>query len=190
MVERPEADQAVRARAFIAAQGVLLCLPGLPAVYFHSWIGSRAWKEGPALLGSNRAVNREKPPLDRVEAELEDPRSFRGRVYRLFGRFLAFRASEEAFAPAAPHRVLEAPGAVFAVIRGPAGDPEDPKGPDFAGARRVLCIQNLGPAPARFTADAPPFDALGPLSLEGWETRWIALGGGGDRREISSLGDE
>jgi sucrose phosphorylase len=179
--DRPGSDPESRARAFIAVQGVLLSLPGLPAVYFHSWIGSRAWKEGPALLGSNRAVNREKPPLDRLEAELEDPRSFRGRVYRLFGRFLEFRASEEAFAPATPHRIPEAAGAVFAVLRGP-----DPGGRDLK-TRRVLCIQNLGPSPARFTPDAPPFDSLGSLRLEGWETRWIALGGGGERREISSV---
>ncbi|MDR3162118.1 MAG: sugar phosphorylase [Spirochaetaceae bacterium] len=168
----------LRARAFIAAQAVLLSLPGLPAVYFHSWVGSRAWKEGPALRGSNRAINREKPPIDLLEAELEDPRSFRGRVYRLFGRFLDFRAAEEAFIPTAPHRIPDAAGAVFAVLRGP-----EPAG------RRVLCLHNLGSAPARFMADAPPFDALGPLSLEGWETRWIALGGNGERREISSLDD-
>jgi sucrose phosphorylase len=177
-----DADEGVRlrARAFIAAQGVLLSLPGLPAVYFHSWVGSRAWQEGPALLGSNRAVNREKPPLDRLEAELEDPCSFRGRVYRLFGRFLDFRAAENAFSPASPHRIPEAAGAIFAILRGPSST-----------GRQVLCLQNLGSAPARFIPDAPPFDTLGPFSLEGWETRWIALEetpfGGRERREISSL---
>jgi sucrose phosphorylase len=146
----------LRARAFLAAQGVLLALPGLPAVYFHSWIGSRAWREGPALLGSNRAINREKPPIDRVEEELEDPGSFRYHVYRGFRRMLEFRASEGAFAPDVPHQIPDAAGAVFAVLRGP-----DPQG------RQVLCVQNLGSAPARFRD----------LPLEPWETRWIAADG-------------
>ncbi|MDR2631222.1 MAG: sugar phosphorylase [Spirochaetaceae bacterium] len=171
-----EAAVNLRARAFLATQGVLLALPGLPAVYFHSWIGSPAWREGPTLLGSNRAVNREKPPLDRVERELEDPLSLRSRVYRGFCRLLEFRASEGAFSPEAPHHIPEAAGAVFAVLRGP-----DPEG------RRILCLQNLGSDPVRFTPRDPPFECLGPLTLESWETRWIALGGGRVRREVSTL---
>jgi sucrose phosphorylase len=55
-----------RARAFAAVHGVLFSLSGLPAVYFHSWVGSQAWTEGPKLLGYNRAINREKPPIDQV----------------------------------------------------------------------------------------------------------------------------
>ena len=165
----------LRARAFLAAQGVLLALPGLPAVYFHSWIGSRAWKEGPALLNSNRAINREKPPIDRVEKELEDPASFRHQVYRGFHRLLEFRASEGSFSPEVPHRIPEAAGAVFAVLRGP--DPED---------RRVLCVQNLGSAPARFIPQDPLLEPLGPLNLEGWETRWTAFGGGREQRDVST----
>ncbi|MDR2068255.1 MAG: sugar phosphorylase [Spirochaetaceae bacterium] len=164
----------LRARAFLAAQGVLLALPGLPAVYFHSWIGSLAWREGPALLGFNRAINREKPSIDRVEKELADPASLRYHVYRGLSRLLEFRGSEGTLAPEVPHRVPEAEGPVFAVLRGP--------GP---GGRWVLCMQNLGPLPARFIPPDPPARSLGPLTLEPWETRWIALGGG-ERREVST----
>ncbi|MDR0589447.1 MAG: sugar phosphorylase [Spirochaetaceae bacterium] len=166
----------LRARAFLATQGVLLALPGLPAIYFHSWIGSPAWREGPALLGSNRAINREKPPLDRVETELGDPASMRRQVYRGLSRLLEFRGSEGALSPEVPHRIPEAAGPVFAVLRGP--------GP---GGRWVLCMQNLGPESALFTPQDPPVRSLGPLSLGPWETRWIALGGGGERRELSTL---
>ncbi|MDR2760045.1 MAG: sugar phosphorylase, partial [Spirochaetaceae bacterium] len=60
------------------------------------------------------------------------------------------------------------------VLRGP--------GPN---GRWVLCMQNLGPEPALFTPRDPPVRSLGPLTLEPWETRWIALGGG-ERREVSS----
>jgi sucrose phosphorylase len=170
-------DAVLRARAFLASQAVLLSLSGLPAVYFHSWIGSTAWKEGPGLLGYNRAINREKPSLDRVEEELDTPGSFRSRVYEGFGRFLAFRQAEEAFDPDIPQTVLEAEESVFALLRGP----------DRLG-RRVLCAENLGPAPAGLILPAgygfPT--AGGGISLEPWETRWIAWGAG-DIRDISTV---
>jgi sucrose phosphorylase len=167
---------ALRARAFLASQAVLLSLSGLPAVYFHSWIGSGAWKEGPGLLGYNRAVNREKPPLDLVEEELDTPGSFRSLVYEGFSRFLAFRQAEAAFDPGIPQRVLDAEGSVFALVRGPD-----------SGGRRALCAENLGPAPAVLSipAEYGTF-AAGGISLEPWETRWIAWGRG-EARDISTL---
>jgi sucrose phosphorylase len=170
-------DAALRARAFLASQAVLLSLPGLPAVYFHSWIGSTAWKEGPGLLGYNRAINREKPPLDRVEEELDAPGSFRSCVYEGFSRFLAFRQAEEAFDPGIPQTVLDAEGSVFALLRGP----------DRQG-RCALCAENLGPVPARLSIPAgyaAPAAAEGGISLEPWETRWIAWGAG-ESRDIST----
>jgi sucrose phosphorylase len=162
-----------RARAFLAAQAVLFSLSGLPAVYFHSWIGSEAWKEGPEALGYNRAINRERPPADRVEKELDDPRSLRSLIYHGINRLLRFRQSEEAFSPASAQKVLDTGGPVFALLRGPVG------------GRRVLCAQNLGSGPAAIQVREPgvPLDRI---DLKPWETRWIALGAG-DRREISTV---
>jgi sucrose phosphorylase len=175
----------IRVRAFLAAQGVLLCLAGLPAMYFHSWIGSEAWKEGPELLGYNRAINRERPPIDRVEEELDDPRSLRSQVYRGINRFLQFRRAEEAFSPAIPQNILDAQGAVFAVLRGPAGFSGAPLS---SGERRVLCVQNMGAEPAVLKVRGKGVPAgvfLEELALEPWETRWIACGDG-ERRDLST----
>ncbi|WP_010261379.1 sugar phosphorylase [Treponema primitia] len=166
----------IRARAFLAAQAVLLSLSGLPAVYFHSWIGSEAWTEGPELLGYNRAINRERPPIDRVEKELDESGSLRSLINNGINRLLHFRQAEEAFSPRAPQKVLDTDGAVFALLRGPAGK------------RWVLCIQNMGAEPAvlkvrvnGLSADLFPDE----IALEPWETRWIACGDG-DSREIST----
>jgi sucrose phosphorylase len=170
----------LRARAFLAAQAVLLSLSGLPAVYFHSWLGSEAWTEGPELLGYNRAINRERPPVDRVEQELDTPGSLRSLVCNGINRLLQFRKSEEAFSPGAAQKVLDTGGAVFALLRGPvpaAGSGEK---------RWVLCAQNLGGEPAVVTVLEPGV-ALDRIALEPWETRWIALGNG-EKREISTAG--
>lgn len=168
----------IRARSFLATHGVLFSLSGLPAVYFHSWIGSEAWTEGPELLGYNRAVNRERPPVDSVEKELDDPHSLRSLVYRGINRFLQFRKAEEAFSPQVAQKVLDADGAVFALLRGPvvsAGSAEK---------RWVLCAQNLGGSPAAMQVREAGV-APDTIALEPWETRWIALGGG-ERRELST----
>ncbi|MDR2247258.1 MAG: sugar phosphorylase [Treponema sp.] len=173
-VVAPPSLGSLRVRAFLASQGVLLSLAGLPAVYFHSWIGSGAWKEGPELLGYNRAINREKPPLDQVEGELDTPGSFRAGVYEGFSRFLAFRQAEAAFDPASPQRTLEAEGPVFALLRGP----------DRQG-RHALCAENLGPAQAVLRVPAEYGMGAADITLSPWETRWIAWGTG-ERRDIST----
>ncbi|MDR3144755.1 MAG: sugar phosphorylase [Treponema sp.] len=189
-------DPAVRARAFLASQAILLALAGLPAVYFHSWIGSEAWEEGPGLLGYNRAINREKPPIDRVEREMADPGSLRSRIHRGFKTLLDFRRAEEAFRSDSPQQVLEGPSPVFALLRGPPAAASSGTG-ETGGARRALCLQNVCGEPAAFkvpadiAADIPPgIASKGEIALAPWETRWIAFGGakGGNsgERQVST----
>jgi sucrose phosphorylase len=172
----------IQARAFLNTYGPALALPGLPAVYFHSWTGSRSWKEGPELLGYNRAINREKPPPERVERELADPSSFRGRVLRGFGRLFEFRRSEEAFSPQSPCRVLDSPDSIFALFRGP-----DARG------RGVVCVHNFGPGKGkvdlsrltRFETEVFNIPSLGEIPVEGKSLIWIALGGNRPREELT-----
>ncbi|MDR2314682.1 MAG: sugar phosphorylase [Spirochaetaceae bacterium] len=189
-VSAPPSLGKLRARAFLAAHGVLFSLSGLPAVYFHSWIGSEAWTAGPALLGYNRAVNREKPPVNRVEEGLEDPASFRGRVYRGINRMLAFRQEEGAFNPDVPQYVLD-PGkdgnSLFVLLRGPSKD-----------GRRALCIMNLGgreavwnfadgaAAAAAAVKEWTPPKEWTRLSLEPWETLWLTADKKGPVRRLST----
>jgi sucrose phosphorylase len=154
----------LRARAFLATQAVLFALPGLPAVYFHSWIGSEGWKEGPGLLGYNRAINRQKPPIDLVESELDDRSSFRYRVYQGFGELIDFRKTERAFDPESPCRILDSEGSIFALERGPD-----------RGGRRVICIQNLGQKTEVVKTDIP---SLNEIPVESYQVRWITLEGG------------
>jgi sucrose phosphorylase len=116
--------------------------------------------------------------VDLVEKELDEEGSLRSLVYRGINRLLEFRKAEEAFAPGVAQRVLDTEGAVFALLRGPvtpAGSSEQ---------RRVLCAQNLGGSPVTVRVREAGFP-LDRIDLQPWETRWIALGGGG-RRELST----
>jgi sucrose phosphorylase len=160
----------VQARALLATYAAAMALPGLPAVYFHSWIGSRSWKEGPGLLGYNRAINREKPGLDRLERELAEEGSFRSLTLDGFQKLLEFRSAEASFDPAAPCRVLESgDNSVFALLRGTEND-------------GVICVHNFSPDPAKINTGIPVPDAV---SVAGRGFRWIAYDSGGIRRELA-----
>ncbi|MCL1992467.1 MAG: alpha-amylase family glycosyl hydrolase [Spirochaetes bacterium] len=157
----------VQARAFLATYAVAMALPGLPAVYFHSWIGSRAWKEGPSLWGYNRAINREKPAIDSVEKELGEKGSFRAHIMEGFARMLEFKAREPAFAPDVPCKVLQVePAGVFALCR------------QLSEAEGVLCLHNFSRQAVKFKVDLPPFKRE--ISLDAHATAWVSYRGGGD----------
>ncbi|MDR0586540.1 MAG: sugar phosphorylase [Treponema sp.] len=196
IVAPPDADWArdggaeIRARAFLAVHAVLFSLSGLPAVYFHSWTGSPAWKEGPDLLGYNRAINREKPPVDRLEAELDDPASFRFHVYRGFAKLLSFRQNEEAFDPSYDQVVLDASGAVFALLRTWA---RSEKGSRTGEGRSLLCVVNLSPRETEWKL-SPEDSRRYPLPaecekirLDPWESVWVSFEGGGITSRLSTV---
>jgi len=117
-VAAPDAGDAERAAALVASYAVASAMDGVPAVYFHSAIGSRNWADGPALLGYNRAINRERPRLDELEAELNSPTSTRALALAGLSSLLRERARRPAFSPSSPRRGYPAQGAVFMVERG------------------------------------------------------------------------
>jgi sucrose phosphorylase len=159
-----------QARAFLTTYAVALALPGLPAVYFHSWAGSRAWEAGPACLGYNRALNREKPGIDELEKELADPSSFRSRVMHGFGELFSFRAAEEDFDPDVPRMVLPSAPGLFVLRLGRLG----------GDGRGVLCAHNFSSEAQAFETAEIPMDLLVPP--HGF--RWIAFDASGPRREL------
>ncbi len=117
-VARPSADDDERARALIASYAVACAMDGVPAVYFHSLFGSRNWSAGPATLGYNRAINRQRPLLDELEASLADPHTLRARCLAGLSSVLLERARRPAFSPTAPRKAFAADGPVFLLERG------------------------------------------------------------------------
>lgn len=100
-------------------------MDGLPAVYFHSLVGSASWRDGVELLGYNRAINRERPPEDALTAALDEPGSPRARALAGFRALIRARAARPAFAPSAPRRAYHGGGPVVFIERGlvAAGSP-------------------------------------------------------------------
>ena len=102
---------------FMASQSIQYALPGVPATYIHSLLGSRNWQEGVERSGQPRRINRQ--PLDAAEVcrALADPASFRHAVFEAYRRMVRRRCRQSAFSPAAEMAVLDMGPQVFAIRR-------------------------------------------------------------------------
>lgn len=117
-VAKPGEDEAAHIARFLLAQAVMLSLKGVPAVYIHSLLGSRNDYAGLERLGYNRAINRAKLNVETVKAELDQPDSFRARVFAGYQRLLKLRMAQAAFHPQGGQRAFEqADGSIFGLER-------------------------------------------------------------------------
>ena len=146
------------ARKFLTAQAIMLSLPGVPGIYFHSLFGSRGDRAGADGSGIKRRINRQKLERAGLERELNDPASFRSRVFNGYGELLALRRTHSAFAPDAPQRVLELEPRVFAILR-----------ESVDGRDRVLCLHNVSAESVKVSTER---DGFPPCCLAPFETRW------------------
>jgi sucrose phosphorylase len=108
---------ATRADKFLASQAIQYVLPGVPATYIHSLLGSRNWIGGVEKTGRARTINREKLRADNLLAELKDPASFRSRVFYPYLNLIKIRKGQKAFHPNAPFEILELDSRIFAIKR-------------------------------------------------------------------------
>ncbi len=102
---------------FLAAQSIQYALPGVPATYIHSLLGSRNWYAGLEQTGRARTINREKLDVETVVAELNDPGSFRARIFSPYTRMIRTRTRQPAFHPNAGFEILDLGTQVFGIKR-------------------------------------------------------------------------
>jgi sucrose phosphorylase len=106
-----------RADKFLASQAIQYVLPGVPATYIHSLLGSRNWTRGVERTGRARTINREKLQVENLLAELENPTSFRSRIFYPYLNMIRVRKSQKAFHPNAAFEILDVDPRVFAIKR-------------------------------------------------------------------------
>ena len=106
-----------RAEKFLATQSVQYALPGVPATYIHSLLGSRNWVEGARQTGRARTINREKLQVEKLVAELKNPDSFRARVFFPYLDLIKTRKKQPAFHPNADFEILDVDPRVFGIKR-------------------------------------------------------------------------
>lgn len=108
---------ALHAERFLAAQSIPLVLPGVPAVYIHSILGSRNWSAGVARTGHARSINRERLDVRHVLEDLARSDSFRSRIYRSYCRMIRLRRQLKALHPNADFTIHHLDPRVFAIQR-------------------------------------------------------------------------
>jgi len=127
----PQEPLSLAVDRFLSAHAMMLALPGLPGIYFHSLFGSRNDLDGVQRTGIARSINRQKLELSSLLAELDDDKSDRRRIFDGISNLLRARASNEAFNPWQSCKPIEVGEKVFALIRG-----------DISG-RRVVCLHEV-----------------------------------------------
>jgi sucrose phosphorylase len=106
-----------RAEKFLASQSIQYALPGVPATYIHSLLGSRNWVEGVKQTGRARTINREKLQVEKLVSELNNPESFRARVFFPYLNLIKTRKKQSAFHPNAGFEILQIDPKVFGIKR-------------------------------------------------------------------------
>jgi len=129
---RIEADVPLSIRRFLSSQALMLSMPGIPAVYIHSLLGTPNDLEGLEKLGYNRAINRKKWDLNKLEEELESKESPQSEVFRKYKALLENRRSRSAFSPDADCDILDTDASLFALKR------SCPK-----SGETILCLYNF-----------------------------------------------
>jgi len=109
-----------RAAKFLASQAIQYALPGVPATYIHSLLGSRNWTAGFQHTGRARTINREKLQVEEVLKALNDPHSFRSAIFYPYIDLIKKRRQQSAFHPNADFEILDVDPRIFAIRRSSA----------------------------------------------------------------------
>lgn len=107
----------IRVKRFLVAHSILLTLPGVPAVYVQSVLGSRNDYDGVSKTGMNRSINRQKYNLTEIEKELANVDSLRYKVFSELTTIIQSRKNEALFHPNAAMEVINLGEKVFAIKR-------------------------------------------------------------------------
>ena len=174
VADRRVVPPAEHSRRFLATQAIMLSMRGVPAVYFHSLVGSPSDLEGMASSGIPRRINRHKYDTSELETALSQADSLQRRVFDGYQRLLDVRRGQIAFDPIAAQEVLDLPtdgllgfvrrhpdGATLTMIANLSDEPKtvDPKQLTEAFDQDVLAEETL--------------DGSSPLTLRPFQVRWL-----------------
>lgn len=128
---------ATKIKRFLVSQAIMLCLQGVPGIYFHSLLGSHNWQTGFEQTGRNRTLNREKLDYDRLESALSDLTNHTAQVFGSYTELLRQRILHPAFHPNAGQEIIKhTDDALFVVLRTAVN-----------GAEQVLTVNNVSDQP-------------------------------------------
>ncbi|XLS30869.1 sugar phosphorylase [Flavobacteriaceae bacterium M23B6Z8] len=99
LLSNPEESFDIRIDKFMLTQAIMLTMPGVPGIYYHSILGSLNYRKGAEESGINRRINREKLEYNNVVKEISNKASLRSKVYHKYIKLLKIRINEHVFDP-------------------------------------------------------------------------------------------
>ncbi|MCA0150400.1 sugar phosphorylase [Rossellomorea vietnamensis] len=111
-----DTSEELEVKKMLAAHSILLSFVGVPAIYYHSLLGSHNDEAGVEASGINRRINREKLELGSILEELETVSRRKG-IFEGLQEMISIRQKESAFSPYAGQEVLELGENVFGLKR-------------------------------------------------------------------------
>lgn len=167
-LSEPGDNNQTKAAKTTAAHAILLSLKGVPAIYYHSLLGSENDLQGLAQTGINRRINREKLTLSEIESSLNHPDTLRNMVFGQLKNLLQIRKQHPAFSPLAQQTTLLLPDALFGVERY-----------DRHSGEKVTCVVNVSAEFQQLSLDVRGECLIsgnsfnGELTLAPWQVVWI-----------------
>ncbi|MGX6443875.1 alpha-amylase family glycosyl hydrolase [Neobacillus sp. K501] len=117
LINKGEDDtEELAVKKMLAAHSILLSVIGVPAIYYHSLLGSGNDYQGLEESGINRRINREKLEIGKITKELEENSRRKG-IFQGLRKMIKIRQEQSAFSPYAPQSVVELGSSVFALKR-------------------------------------------------------------------------
>ena len=94
------------AERFLASQAIMMSLQGVPAVYFHSLVGTQNDQDAVAATGIPRRINRRKFTIDELNDRLGSE-TLHSKIFTGMKALLALRIQQPAFHPDASQTYIE-----------------------------------------------------------------------------------
>lgn len=166
-------DPEFQVRRFLATQAVMLALKGIPAVYFHSLVGTPNDLEGLAKTGRARSINRRRYEMGELRNLIQDggPQT---EVFDGYQKMLTARVGQPAFHPDADQQVWPVDAAaVAAFLRTPENGARVLVAVNFSSEERL--IEMPAPSAQDLLTDAPPKTRDGRLVLTPYQAAWLTL---------------
>jgi sucrose phosphorylase len=153
-----------RVSKMILAHAILLTMPGVPGIYFHSLMGSQNDQDGVQQTGQNRSINRKKLVKDDLDTELIDAGSLRHEIFGRLKSLIQLRTAEPCFHPNAGATVDKIGEAGFVMRRTWKG-------------RELVGIFNLSDSsieiPSHFQNETAPINDVSGNQLKPFGFAWL-----------------
>lgn len=175
ILSSPIDSMQIRIKRMLLTQAVVLAMPGVPGIYFHSLVGSRNYFDGVKLTGIKRSINREKYNYNYLVEKLSTDGNLEKIIFSAYKRLISIRTHEKAFDPFGKFEVLDLGKNIFSILQYSKDESE-----------QVLTLHNFADEKVELVLpplEAPVEDLLSDLvanseetvTLEPYQVVWFKL---------------